>query len=162
MLLNPHSLLRNTVQKVRKRHPFRMDAWVVLPEHLHCIWTLPPDNSNFSLRWRLIKSGFSRVLPKTERRSKVRQAAGERGIWQRHFWEHAIRDDMGTIQKSTSIEESLILPIFYQKECKNTFLQALKRQKLVFVLLHKRNSMIKSLHNPFVRQGFLPFQTLII
>jgi len=55
--------------------------------------TLPPGDSDFSLRWRLIKSGFSRALPKTERRSMVRRAAGERGIWQRHYWEHLIRDE---------------------------------------------------------------------
>ena len=73
---------------------FQIDACVVLPEHLHCIWTLPPGDSDFSLRWRLIKSGFSRALPKTERRTKVRKAAVERGIWQRHYWEHVIRDDL--------------------------------------------------------------------
>ena len=52
---------------------------------MHCVFTLPPGDSNFSLRWRLIKSGFSRALPKTERRSPVRIAASERGIWQRHY-----------------------------------------------------------------------------
>jgi putative transposase len=66
---------------------------VTLPEHLHCVITLPPGDSDFSFRWRLIKSGFSRALPKTERRSDVRIVAGERGIWQRHYWEHLIRDD---------------------------------------------------------------------
>jgi putative transposase len=54
---------------------------------------LPPGDSDFSMRWRLIKSEFSPALPKTERRSEVRKAAGERGIWQRHYWEHFIRDD---------------------------------------------------------------------
>ncbi len=86
-------LLRHIVRRVRQQHPFHIDAWVVLPEHLHCVMTLPPGDSDFSLRWRLIKSGFSRALPKTERRSRVRQAAGERGIWQRHYWEHLIRDE---------------------------------------------------------------------
>jgi putative transposase len=66
---------------------------VVLPEHLHCVMTLPPGDSDFSRRWRLIKSAFSRALPKTEHRSGVRQAAGERGSWQRHYREHLIRDD---------------------------------------------------------------------
>ena len=94
LLIREINLLRETVRKVRKSHPFYIDAWVVLPDHLHCVWTLPPDDNNFSLRWRLIKSGFSRALPKTERRTKVRKAAGERGIWQRHFWEHVIRDDL--------------------------------------------------------------------
>ena len=85
--------LRTVVRRVRELQPFTIDAWVVLPEHMHCIWTLPAGDSDFSMRWRLIKTLFSRSLPKTERRSMVRQAAGERGIWQRHYWEHCIRDD---------------------------------------------------------------------
>ena len=93
-LIREINLLRDTVRRVRKRHPFQIDAWVVLPDHLHCVWTLPPNDSNFSMRWRLIKSGFSRALPKTERRSEIRESAGERGIWQRHYWEHSIRDDL--------------------------------------------------------------------
>ena len=94
LLIREINLLRDVVRKVRKRHPFQIDAWVVLPEHLHCVWTLPPGDSDFSMRWRLIKSGFSRALPKTERLSKVREAAGERGIWQRHYWEHLICDEV--------------------------------------------------------------------
>ena len=86
-------LLRDTVRHVKERYPFHIDAWVVLPDHLHCVWTLPPDDFNFSLRWRLIKSAFSRDLPKCEYRSAVRVQAGERGIWQRSYWEHLIRDD---------------------------------------------------------------------
>lgn len=92
LLIREIDLLRESVRKVRKKYPFKIDAWVVLPEHIHCVWTLPPNDSDFSLRWRLIKSGFSRALPKTEQRSKVRKSAGERGIWQRHYWEHVIRD----------------------------------------------------------------------
>ena len=67
--------------------------WVVLPDHLHCVWTLPPGDSDFSKRWKAIKTHFSKHLPSTEWRSKVRIKRGERGIWQRRFWEHAIRDD---------------------------------------------------------------------
>jgi putative transposase len=93
LLIREIDLLRETVRRVRERHPFQIDAWVVLPDHLHCIWTLPPGDSDFSMRWRLIKSGFSRALPNTERRSDVRKDAGERGIWQRHYWEHLIRDE---------------------------------------------------------------------
>ena len=93
LLVREIDLLRKTVRQVRSKYPFRIEAWVVLPEHLHCVLTMPPGDSDFSLRWRLIKSGFSRALPKTERRSVVRRAAGERGIWQRHYWEHLIRDE---------------------------------------------------------------------
>ena len=60
---------------------------------MHCVWTLPENDVNFSLRWRLIKSGFARQIPSNEYRSKVRQQRGERGIWQRKFWEHTIRED---------------------------------------------------------------------
>jgi putative transposase len=75
-----------------KKH-FHIDAWVILPDHLHCVWTLPPGDDDFTNRWRMIKQGFSKALPMTERRSSVRIARGERGLWQRRFWEHAIRDD---------------------------------------------------------------------
>jgi len=85
--------LRNAVSEVRRRHPFAIHGWVVLPEHLHCVIELPPGDANFATRWRLIKSGFSKYLPATERRSSVRQARGERGVWQRRYWEHLIRDE---------------------------------------------------------------------
>ncbi|MGY4031311.1 REP-associated tyrosine transposase [Aeromonas media] len=64
-----------------------------LPDHLHCILSLPEGDTDFPLRWRLIKSHFSRALPVNERRSQTRLRHGERGIWQRHYWEHLIRDE---------------------------------------------------------------------
>ncbi|TVO64763.1 REP-associated tyrosine transposase [Denitromonas ohlonensis] len=86
-------LLRNAVRKVRSRRPFHIDAWVVLPDHMHAVWTLPPGDSDYSGRWRAIKIAFAKALPKTEWRSPRRIAKGERGIWQRRFWEHTIRDE---------------------------------------------------------------------
>ena len=86
-------LLRDAVQRVRRARPFAIDAWVVLPDHIHTAWSLPPGDDDFSTRWRLIKNFFARGLPRTERLSRVHQAGGERGIWQRRFWEHAIRDE---------------------------------------------------------------------
>ena len=65
---------------------------VILPEHLHCMWTLPPGDVDFSNRWRLIKSRFSHSMATGERLSERRRLKRERGIWQRRFWEHAIRD----------------------------------------------------------------------
>ncbi|WP_367154204.1 transposase [Methylomonas sp. HYX-M1] len=85
LLIREIDLLRDTVRAVRKRYSFQIDVWVVLPEHMHAVWTLPPGDADFSKRWRLIKSRFSRALPKTEYRSNVRKMAGERGVWQRHF-----------------------------------------------------------------------------
>ncbi|QLH40389.1 MAG: transposase [Defluviicoccus sp.] len=93
LLTDRIELLRNAVRRVRRARPFRIDAWVVLPEHLHCIWTLPPGDADNATRWRLIKSFFVRELPPTEWRSSTRVRSGERGIWQRRFWEHAILDD---------------------------------------------------------------------
>ncbi|NCA83856.1 MAG: transposase [Opitutae bacterium] len=85
--------LRDAVRRVRRRYPFAIDAWVVLPDHLHCVWSLPPGDAGYPTRWRLIKLLFVKALPKTERLSAVRQRRGERGIWQRRYWEHTIRDE---------------------------------------------------------------------
>ena len=85
--------LRDAVRRVRRRRPFHVDAWVVLPDHLHAVWTLPPGDDDYAKRWRTIKQHFSRALQQVEHRSEVRRRRDERGIWQRRFWEHAIRDD---------------------------------------------------------------------
>jgi putative transposase len=90
LLIRHIDALRHVVRETRKRWPFHIDAWVVLPEHLHCVWTLPVGDDDNANRWRVIKQGFSKALPMTERRSAVRVA---RGIWQRRFWDHVICDD---------------------------------------------------------------------
>lgn len=93
LLVDEIELLREAVRAVKRKRPFGIDAWVVLPEHLHCIWTLPEGDDDFSGRWRDIKTRFSKALPVTEYRNPVRKKRNERGIWQRRFWEHALRDD---------------------------------------------------------------------
>ncbi len=85
--------LRESVKRVRDAHPFRIDAIVVLPEHIHAIWTFPEGETDYPTRWALIKAGFSRKLPKNEPVSASRNNKGERGIWQRRYWEHQIRDE---------------------------------------------------------------------
>lgn len=85
--------LRIAVKKTQLDYPFAIHGWVVLPDHLHCIISLPADDTDYPVRWRLIKSRFSLSLPRTESRSDVRQMRGERGIWQRRYWEHLIRDE---------------------------------------------------------------------
>ncbi|MCB1561189.1 MAG: transposase [Xanthomonadales bacterium] len=85
--------LRRATRIVRERHPFVIDAWAVLPDHLHAVWTLPEDDSDFPTHWSLIKAGFSRTITAGEPISASRERKGERGIWQRRFWEHQIRDD---------------------------------------------------------------------
>src|SRR6266446_1422133 len=76
---------------VRRHAPFRIDTWVVLPDHMHCLWTLPPGDGDFPGRWRAIKTALAKALPARESRSPA--GRGERGIWQRRYWEHTIRDD---------------------------------------------------------------------
>jgi putative transposase len=94
LLVERIALLRSVFAYAQTRHPFTIDAIVILPDHLHAIWTLPEGDSDFSLRWRLIKTTFSRSLPHDEHRSVSREDKGERGIWQRRYWEHLIRDDL--------------------------------------------------------------------
>ena len=93
LLVDEVGALRSAFREVQAAHPFRIEAVVILPDHLHCIWMLPPGDSDFSTRWGLIKGNFSRAIVNGERRSDSRQKRGERGIWQRRFWEHLIRDE---------------------------------------------------------------------
>ena len=93
LLTDNADILRTTMQDVRRKHPFRIDALVILPDHLHAIWTLPPGDADFATRWMLIKSGFSRHLVPGEQRNASRISKGEQGIWQRRYWEHLIRDE---------------------------------------------------------------------
>ena len=93
LLVREIDLLRATVRATKALHPFHIDAWVVLPEHMHCLWTLPAGDADFALRWQVIKFAFAKRLPRTEARTATLKARGERGIWQRRYWEHLIRDD---------------------------------------------------------------------
>jgi putative transposase len=93
LLIDHVDHLRDSIRKVKQNHPFDLDAMVVMPDHLHTIWTMPKNDADFSTRWALIKSAFSRNIDLGERISQSRQSKGERGIWQRRFWEHLIRDE---------------------------------------------------------------------
>ncbi len=93
LLTNHIEPLRAAFRYARNRHPFTVEATVVLPDHLHAIWTLPEGDADFALRWRLIKSTFSRALPQGEQVSISRSGRGERGIRQRRYWEHTLRDE---------------------------------------------------------------------
>lgn len=81
------------MRKIRQSHSFEIVAMVVLPDHLHAIWRLPEGDANFPLRWALIKAAFSREMPKIEVIRRSRRLKRERGIWQRRYWEHQIRND---------------------------------------------------------------------
>ena len=84
--------LREAVRVTRRERPFAIDAWVVLPDHMHCVWTLPEGDADFSTRMGAIKGRFSKALPEGRVRAShiIRR---EKGIWQRRFWEHHIRSE---------------------------------------------------------------------
>ncbi len=93
LLVEHIDVLRNVMRVVRQRHPFEIVAMAVMPEHLHAVWQLPPGDADYATRWALVKSAFSRALPKLETIYASRVSKRERGIWQRRYWEHLIRDD---------------------------------------------------------------------
>jgi len=84
--------LREVYRTIQQRRPFETIAICVLPDHLHAIWELPEGDGDFSSRWSLIKSSFSRGLGPAPARSTSKIAKREKGIWQWRYWEHAIRD----------------------------------------------------------------------
>jgi putative transposase len=93
LLVDETDRLRQAFGLARERYLFRMSAYCILPEHLHALWQLPGDDARFGLRWGIIKRAFSTELPAHER-SDSKIAKREKGIWQRRFWEHQIRDDV--------------------------------------------------------------------
>lgn len=93
LLVEHIDVLRDAVRTIRVRRPFHIDAWVVMPDHMHAVWTLPAGDSDYSGRWNAIKVAFSKMIPADQGVTGLRTSKGERGIWQRRFWEHTIRDD---------------------------------------------------------------------
>lgn len=93
-------LIKEAFHYVIKRHTFRIRAFVLLPDHIHCIWTLPENDNDFSMRWGLIKGYFSRQCQDKykEHQSASRLNKGEQGVWQQRFWEHQIRDEVDFIR----------------------------------------------------------------
>ena len=90
-------ILRQALEAARARDPFEIDGIVVLPDHLHCIWRLPKGDHDFSSRWRYVKTCFTRSYlsagGREARQSASRRCRAERGVWQRRFWEHVVRDE---------------------------------------------------------------------
>lgn len=91
LLVERIAALRAAVRKTRDERPFEIDAWVVMPDHMHCVWTLPEGDDGYAVRAAVIKARFSRAVPMGVRRAS-HVARRERGVWQRRFWEHHIRD----------------------------------------------------------------------
>jgi REP-associated tyrosine transposase len=93
LLVRHIDLLRRAYGSVQQNYPFETIAICVLPDHLHAIWSLPTGDTDYAIRWNRIKGRFSRGLPAAADRSHSKIAKGEKGIWQRRYWEHAIRND---------------------------------------------------------------------
>jgi len=93
LLVQHIELLKAALREEEKFAPFINLGFAVLPDHLHAVWRLPKGDADYSNRWRRIKTRFSRALPRGEIVSDSRIAKGERGLWQRRFWEHTIRDE---------------------------------------------------------------------
>ena len=89
--------LRQAIDETRAVLPFNIDGWVLLPDHLHCIWTMPEDDADIGKRWGMIKRLVSKrcaaSLSGDQGRSCSRRRRGESAVWQRRFWEHLIRDE---------------------------------------------------------------------
>jgi len=86
--------LRESLRREIQRHPFEIDAMVVLPEHLHCLWRLPVGDTDYSGRWNRIKRYFSiGCCGVSASVTKSRESKREHAVWQRRFWEHRISDD---------------------------------------------------------------------
>jgi putative transposase len=94
---NARQALRESIKDCQKRWPFDVNAFVLLEDHLHTIWTLPEHDTNYSVRWAYIKKEFSKRYlvagGNEQERNDSRQLRRERGIWQRRFWEHTLRDE---------------------------------------------------------------------
>jgi len=90
--------LREAINRVRSQYPFFIDAWVLLPDHLHTIWTLPPDDARFGLRWQQIKrfvtlrcgERLHQASWMTDSKTRHREST----LWQRRYWEHQIRNEL--------------------------------------------------------------------
>ena len=98
LLTDKVDLLRDAVRQTKTERPFIVNAWVVLPDHMHAVWTMPTGDRDYGVRWGAIKSRFTRAFksevgwnPTLRSSSKVRK--GDAGLWQRRFWEHHIRDE---------------------------------------------------------------------
>jgi putative transposase len=89
--------LRQAIETVCRKRPFQIDAFVLLPDHFHCLWTLPENDGDFSTRMRLVKSHVTRAIgDKLNLEATItasRKARRERNLWQRRFWEHRVRDE---------------------------------------------------------------------
>ena len=107
LLVREVATLRQAVRQTKLERPFTIDAWVVMPDHLHAVWTMPDHDADYSIRWSIIKARFSRSMPQINRRA-CHEARREHGIWQRRYWEHHIRTDQ---EKTAAIRYCWLNPV---------------------------------------------------
>jgi putative transposase len=93
LLVEEVERLRSSYREVQRLHPFATVAICILPDHLHAVWELPPGDADFALRWQQIKRRFSSGLRKSAKIGASHARKREKGIWQRRYWEHQIRDE---------------------------------------------------------------------
>ncbi len=92
-LVDHIDLLRDACRMVQRSRPVTIDAMVILPDHLHAVWTLPEGDADYSTRWKEIKTAFTKGVlhrdPNVLRAPSIsKRSRREKGIWQRRFWEH--------------------------------------------------------------------------
>ena len=91
------ALLRTAVKEVRSKLPLKVVAWILLPDHLHTVWTLPVGDNDYSQRWQNIKATFTKAYLESGGqegvRNRSRRRKREAAIWQRRFWEHTVTDE---------------------------------------------------------------------
>ena len=125
MLCEPDSvaLLREAFATVKRRHPFRIDAVILMSDHLRCLWALPPKDADYSTRWMLIKTYFTRRCAaslKTARSPALRRKR-EQTIWQHRYWKHHIRDDRN-----------------FEGHCDYIHYNPVKHGRVTWAMLHRR------------------------
>lgn len=90
LLIDHADALVAAIRRVRELHPWQTDALVILPDHLHAVWTLPEGDADYSARWRMIKALFTKALRE--------RTHADVSVWQSRFWEHTIRDEHDLVQ----------------------------------------------------------------
>jgi putative transposase len=135
-------LLRTAFRTVKSAHPFTIDAFVLLPEHLHCLWTLPPGDKNYPIRWNAIKNYFTRHCPAGYKSPQTLSQRRKRAqtVWQPRYWEHQIRDDLD-----------------FEKHCDYIHWNPVKHG----LTSHPFDWPYSSFHN-FVRRGIYPSEWTMI
>ncbi len=115
LLIKEIETLRNSFKTVKQKYSFYIDAIVILPDHIHMVCTLPDNDAGFSKRIKLIKYYFSYRIAKIERISKSRCKKGERGIWQRRFWEHCMRNETDYRMHIDYIHMNLVRHVYVKR-----------------------------------------------